>query len=85
MHLQKTTEMLSGLSSLTAGGVEGSSTVNLGHSGLDNTMFRGRDIYGCVGCESQVVPEVLLISDKKLINKVLARKNTPQNTIRRFS
>lgn len=55
--LQKAIEMLSGVSSLAAGGVEGSSTVNLGHSGPDKTMFWGRDIHGCVGCESQIVPE----------------------------
>lgn len=57
MHLQKAIEMLSGLSSLTAGGVEGSSTVNLGRSGLDKTVFRGRDVFMVVWAESQIAPE----------------------------
>lgn len=59
MHLQKVTEMLIVLFSLTGGGVEGSSTESLGAgvSGLDKNMFRGRDIHGCAGWESQIIPE----------------------------
>lgn len=46
MHLQKAIEVLSGVSSLTGGGVEGNSTLNLGAgvSGLGKTRFQGRDI-----------------------------------------
>lgn len=57
MHLQKVIEALSGLSSLTGGGVEGNSPLNLsaGVSGLGKTRFRGRDIRSCVDCESQII------------------------------
>lgn len=59
MHLQKVFEVLNGLPSLTGGGIEGNSTLNLsaGVSGLRKTRFRGRDIHGCVDCESQIIPE----------------------------